>query len=193
MNFSVALSFVGTMIYLGSFTYYITLVVRGGVRPNASTWFVWAMLGILNALTYQTLSADWVKSLMAYGGCLANALTFLTALKLGRFAPLDRIDKIVAVIGVIVAIIWVINQHAPYANALVMCCVVISTAPTLRGVWIEPGREKALPWLLLGVSYIFPLVVVLLRWNQIWDLMFPVVGLIANSSVGLLSLRHQGE
>ena len=130
---------------------------------------------------------------MAYGGCLANGLTFLVALKLERFTPLERLDKIIATIRVVAAIVWVVNQHAPYANALVMCCIIISTVPTLLGVWIEPEREKPLPWLLLGLSYVFPMVVVLRRWGQIWDLMFPVVGLLANSSVGLFSLRHQGR
>lgn len=182
------LAVVGLALYLGSFAYYISLVIRGGVSPNASTWLIWAFLGFANALTYLSLSGDWIKSTNAFGGALANALTFLIALKLGRFYRLALVDKVIAIIGLVAVAVWLVNKHAPYANGLVLSCVVISTIPTLRGVWERPNREKPLPWLLLAGSFIFPLLVVILRWQQAWDLMFPLTGLLTNGSVGLISL-----
>lgn len=190
MDLSLLLAAVGLFVYLLAFAYYIRLVIRGGVNPNASTWLIWAVLGIVNALTYQSLSGDWVKSVMAYGTALTNGLTFIIAMRLGRFGRLGMMDKVLAAFGLLAVAAWLANKHTPYANMLVMICIIISTVPTLLSTWEKPSRENPVAWLMLGVSYLFPLVVVLMRWEQIWDLMFPVVGFVANSSVGLLSLRR---
>ena len=190
MDLSLLLAAVGLFVYLAAFAYYISLVIRGGVNPNASTWLIWAVLGIVNAMTYQSLSGDWVKSVMAYGTAFTNGLTFIIAMRLGRFGRLGKMDKVLAAFGLLAVVAWLVNKHTPYANMLVMGCIIISTVPTLRSTWEKPNRESPIAWLMLGISYLFPLVVVLMRWEQIWDLMFPAVGFVANSSVGLLCLRR---
>jgi len=183
------LAVVGTSLYLLGFACYIHLVIRRGVSPNASTWLIWAVLGVVNAVTYNSLSGDWVKSVMAYAGALTNGLTFVIAGVSGRFGRLSVVDKVIAAFGLLAIAVWLANKNTPYANGMVMSCFMISTVPTLRSTWREPSRENPLPWLILAVSYLFAVSVVLLRWTQMWDMMFPIVGLFDSLSVALLSLR----
>ncbi len=187
MNFTLMLSATGLAMYLIVFCWYMRLVIRGGISPNASTWLIWAVLGILNAASYQTLSGDWVKAAAAYGACLTNAATFIIALKLGRFYPLSRRDWLIAIVGLIAATLWALNPKAPYANGLVLSCIAFSAIPTLVGVWIDPSRERPIVWNLLAVSYIFQLIVIGLRWKSGWDLMFPITAMSVNLSVGITS------
>lgn len=183
------LSVAGLVVYLVPFVFYMYLVWRGRVSPNASTWSIWAFLTLLNVVTYQSLSGDWVKTVMPYASCITNGITFLIALGRRRFEPLDRFEKYILAAGLTAGVVWMADKHAPYANLLVVSCIVVSTVPTIRGVWIKPEKESSWTWLTIGMSYLFSIAVVLLRFEQGWDLVFHIVAFCMNSSVGVLALR----
>lgn len=179
-------SIVGAIAYTLSFIYYNWCILRQGLRPSQTTWAVWAVLGILNALSYSTMAGDPVKAYMAIASGVLNFSTFIAMLSLGRRAPFTPMDVLCGLLGLVAAITWASDKQAPYANQFVMLAIIISTIPTLRSVWNKPDNEAPLPWVLLSLCWLPMLVVVIARWEKAWDVIMPIVAIVVNGSVAVV-------
>ncbi len=190
MEITQAIAVIAVIIYLGTFALYNRQIITGHSKPNAATWILWAFLAILNAVTYQVMSGDWVKTIMAYGSCLTNVGTFLFALSQGRLSKLKRVDIFLLVMGLASIAVWQIKQDATHANLLLQVVLLISFLPTCIGVGKDPSCERSLPWFLFAGAYGLTISVVILRWQgQYQDLVFPINCLLMHLTVGLLALR----
>lgn len=177
-------------IYLIAFGIYNWQMIHGKNKPNAAMWTLWVILSILNAVSYQIMTGDWVKSLITYGGCVAMATTFIIALKKGKFEKLSVFDKMSLFVGLVAVTSWWVMRDATFANILLQVCIGISFIPTYRGVWHHPQNERPLPWFLFSLGYSFQILVVVTRWSgQAQDLVYPINCLILHLVVAIIALR----
>lgn len=191
MEAAKALALVSLLIYLTAFGLYIRQMIRGHSKPNPATWGMWVFIVFLNSASYSVMTGDWVKALTTYAGCLAMSVTFLFALKKGKFSRLSGFDWLLMFLGFSSILVWWVRRDAMYANLLLQVCIIVSFIPTYRGVWRNPRNERPLPWLLFSFGYIVAIVVVGLRWRgQPQDLVFPGLNIVLHAIVGLMSLRR---
>ena len=192
MEATKVLALVSLLIYLIAFGLYNRQIISGHSKPNPATWGLWVFLAFLNSASYSVMTGDWVKAMTTYAGCVAMSVTFLFALKKGKFAKLSSFDWSLMSLGFLSILIWWIKRDAMYANLLLQVSVILSFIPTYRWVWHDPRNERPLPWLLFSFGYCFAVAVVVLRWQgQPQDLAFPVLGVVLHAVVGLMSLRRQ--
>ena len=191
---STIISSVAGIIQLLAFWIYNQNSIKGKTSPNIVSWGLWAGITCLNFTSYQSMSNDWVKSILPTASSFACIFTFAVLffgknkkIKLGIF------DGIALIIGVVSVGIWFFSQSAMYANVVLQLAVLVGFIPTVRGVLKNPKNENPIPWLMWSVAYTLSSLVVFIRWHgQLNDLVYPiVVGVIMHTTITLLSLKKK--
>ncbi len=191
MEIAKVLALVSLMIYLVAFGLYNRQIITGRSKPNAAMWSLWVFLVFVNTASYRVMTGDWVKSLIAYAGCVAITGTFILSLRLGKFTRLGVFDWCCLGLGITAIGVWWIMRDVMFANFIIQASVTISFIPTYRGVWKTPHNERPVPWFLFSLCYVITFIVVVMRWQgQIQDLVFPLNNVVLHLLVGLLSLRR---
>jgi hypothetical protein len=89
--------------------------------------------------------------------------------------------------------VWKETGKATYANLLVGVILIVSFFPTLEGVWYDPTKEQALPWVLWTIAFAASTANGIRRrkeqYEVDWRLMLfvPVTMLFAHATVAALS------
>lgn len=187
MDIALYLSILATLIQLAGFGIYNRQVFQGTSTPNTATWTLWAFLTVIGASTYLFATGDAVKSVLFIATAAANVGTFLYALASGKFRRMDTWDYVAFIVGIIAGFIWWWYQSAAFANIIVTIAVGIAFFPLCRGVWKNPRVERPLPWYIWAFAYGLTTLVVILRWEDPLDLVYPVAMLVLHASVGVLA------
>lgn len=175
------------LLHVLAFVIYKKQISDGTSSPNTATWTLWVFLTLLNCASYFSISMDWVKSILPILSSLACIVTFCSALSNGKFSALEKYDSIALVFGIISALVWYIFQSASWANVILQLGVVVSFIPTYRGLIKDPFKEKSLPWFVWSSAYVLSLIVIILRWQQWQEVVYPIGGFILHFGVGLLA------
>lgn len=184
----IILSVLGGVLQLVAFAIYNKQILKGLSKPNAATWTLWMFTSTLNCITYIIMSGDVVKGFLPIASTVACIATFFYALKKGKLSKLNGWDTTVLALGLVSAVVWWIFRSATYANLILQICILVSFIPTYRTVWNDYRTEKALPWFLWSLAYVFVLVAVILRWRgQVQDLVYPINCFVLHLIVGILA------
>lgn len=191
MQVSVALSIAAGLLHIVAFVFYNKQMLQKTSCPNAATWTLWVSLTILNVTSYKSMSGDWIKAILPITSSAACILTYMFATYKGKFFWPDKWDSIVFATGAVAGLVWWYFQSATYANLILQISIAISFVPTLRGVWSNPQKEKAAPWLIWGTAYILMIAVICLRWQpgHYKDLVYPINCLVLHSLVATFAMR----
>ncbi len=180
-----------SILSIGASMWYNIDLFRGRIRPNLSSWLVWTFITVLSSTSYFIASDDPVKALFAFTNSAACAVTFGIILWRGRFSSVGRADAVAATIGVFAGLLWLVGRSAAWGNLVLQLAIVVGCIPTYRSVLRAPSSEKPGPWLLWGLTFALAVIVVLMRWSgKPLDLVYPVVGLVLYSGIGVLALRR---
>lgn len=192
MDIAPCLSIIGVFIYLGAFAVYNIDLLRGNAypAPSRATWTMWAILIVLMATSYSTMSQDWWKSLQFYGGIVANILTCIFVWTHGGTKDFNRQNWGIIAVAFTAITAWWITKDATWGNLILLLAVLVSSVPLIVNVAKNPRAEKPLPWMMFAASYALQIIVVLMRYKQIQDLGAPVGATILHLAVGLLALRQ---
>ncbi|MBU1179372.1 hypothetical protein KJ885_00320 [Patescibacteria group bacterium] len=190
MDSAKILGILAGLIQITAFILYNKGTLKKQNHPNASTWFLWAVLSTLNCVTYFIMSDDFFKSFISIVSSTACVATFFIALKTGRFSKLGKLDYVIGVIGLCAIGVWWAYRSATFGNLILQICLIISFIPIYYGLIKNDGNEKPLPWFLWTIAYSVAMAVVFLRWQgQLQDLAYPFFGILGHGGVGFLSLR----
>lgn len=181
------------LIVVGSLPYFWKLV-EGSIHPNASSWSVFAFIGVLNVVSYKKLTEGWVKSLFP----AVNTMILLTTTTLvwykGSFGSMTKTDWCCLGFGIAAVLAWWVFKKRKSAPALVQVILeigaLIGFIPTILATAHDPSKEFWLAWLLWACSFFLQFMTVKYDWKGNWvDFLFPVNRMILNATVFLLALR----
>lgn len=146
----------------------------GRIKPNATSWFMWGMGSALATWSYVALSQDWVKDILPVTCAIVCILTFVFALLQGNYQRPDMYDVFVCVLDMGILGFWFLTDSDEYTNLLFQIDAILSFVPIIKGTWKNPSNERATPWIMWSIAYSLMGVVVLMRFEKWWDLMYPV-------------------
>ncbi|MEK7159187.1 MAG: hypothetical protein AAB766_01665 [Patescibacteria group bacterium] len=190
VDITIVLGAIAGLLQLVAFVIYNKQIIHGTSQPNVATWTLWAYLTVLNVSSYAVMSNDWVKCILPAVSSAACLATFFFAAYKGKLSKLETWDSAALLIGIFAGFVWWYFSSAKYTNLILQGAAAISFAPTLRGVWKDPLKERALPWYIWSFAYVLNLIVISMRWrNQYEDLVYPVNCLILHAAVGLFARR----
>lgn len=187
---SETLAIIASLTHIVAFLVYNKQILGAKNAPNISTWAIWGLLSFFNVASYWTMSGDWAKSLLPMISSFLCVATFFVSLGRGHFATIGKYDLAALFIGVVAVAVWLWFKSATFANMLAQCCVFIGFLPTYRSVWENPKNEKALPWFIWTLAYVFGTMVVILRWQGQWqDVVYFANCIVLHLVVALLTFR----
>jgi len=154
--------------------------------PNPASWFVWAYLAVLNALSYREMSNDWVTTLQFYTGSVMCILTVLYVLAIGKFAWPEWQQWGQLVIGLF-ALVWWQKHDAGQANMIVLCAFLLSSWFTVKGVYDDPAKETPTAWVIWTLAFVLSILNLWLRSGKALAYVTPLALLVIHGSVAYLS------
>lgn len=184
------LSISAAVLHATAYAVYFVQVCGGTSVPNPASWTIWAFLSALNAITFWKGSKDALATSQFFVGMVANFSVWAYALWAGKFAPLDAISWTILVLCLIACLVWYTTRNAVYANVVVGGILLLSSIPTIIGVWQNSALERALPWYLWASAFAITSVNVPRRTDRTkprwWLLMVvPIVGIIIHGAVAV--------
>ncbi|MBW4061426.1 hypothetical protein HJC99_02550 [Candidatus Saccharibacteria bacterium] len=158
---------------------YFISTIKGQMKPQRATWFIWAVLGVTALVSQVALGGTWSVVFTAVDS-LGNILMFLLALKygVGGWNRLDKIALVIAGVGIIVSI--VVRQQL-IALVGVIVADAASASLTIRKAYLDPASEDPLAWLLVGLSAVCALIAV--GRIDVQLLIYPIYLALANFGV----------
>ena len=147
MSTGAVLGLTGAGIVAVSAVYYAVDVLRGGTRPQRTSWGVWALVGILGVASSDAGGAG-PGMYAAAVDAVACAATFLLSL-IPRYGKPGgrRLDPYLGLAAVAGVVLW---QFGPLTDAGAAICAVtcdtVALWPTLRDARHRPDLESRLSW-----------------------------------------------
>jgi hypothetical protein len=184
---------VSAILLIASGPSYLIATVKGQMKPQRATWFIWSVLGVTALASQLALGARWSLVFTAVDS-VGNIVMFLLALKygVGGWNTIDRIALLIAGLGI--AGSFLIRQ--PFVALLgVVIADAAAAGLTIRKAYLDPESEAPLAWLLVGFSAVLGLLAVGKFDLSLW--IYPIYLAIANFAVviaqrlGLMRVRHE--
>ena len=179
-----------------SYLVYFRQMIRGYSNPNPSSWFIWSLVMIMNALTYhQILIHNPIKAVTAYVAALCLISISIYALLRKRFSRIHYFDGISVFLALCTGIFWQLTNNAFLAQIALQIILVLSYIPTLYGIYKGHASEQVYSWVLVVMSYIFLVISIMLDYRGHWiELLFPLVnGILGNGLVVIFILKKKNS
>lgn len=144
------LAFTASVLSLGGSALYNLDLFRGRIKPNLSTWLIWTFITILNSSSYFAVSADGIKSLLAFSNSAATIITFGVIMWRGNFSRVTPTDIVAAIIGILAGIVWIATKSATSGNVVIQLAIVVGCLPTYRSGLARCFKRTPLAVALMG-------------------------------------------
>lgn len=156
LNFSfgdvkAVLGIIAGIIALLAYVVYVISIFRGGSKPNRATWWIWAFMGLVLALSYDFSGASntiWVP----YVEFLGPFTIALLSLKYGE-GGLDNKTDLLCLFGSIVSVtLWIIFNNPVVALVTNLAIDSFAIIPTIKKSYLRPEGEDFWAWFGTGVA-----------------------------------------
>ncbi len=136
---------------LGANIPYIIETVRGQVKPERISWFLWTLLGL--TYYFSALFADGAV-LFTFGELIGPAIIFILAIKFGVGGK-SRFDLVSLAVALIAFALLFIVEGVLVGLALALIVDGIGAVLTIRKLLIDPSSESKWFWGIGAVSGMF--------------------------------------
>ena len=157
-----------SVVMIVAYAVYNWQVVRGRSTPNAASWLVWAVAGIVSASSYFVMTVSIPKSLAVITDATLCSSVFLLALFKKKFGKLLAIDFVVLGGSILGAGIWATWGSADTANLFMQVIGLVGFLPTCVGLIRGTLQEEKMAWFLWGLAYFFASIVVVKNFDSNW-------------------------
>ncbi len=162
---------------LGANIPYIVEIVKGQVKPERVSWFLWTLLGL--TYYFSALFAEGA-TLFTFGELIGPVIILILALKFG-VGGRSKFDLISLSVALIAFILLFVVEGVLLGLLLALIVDGIGAMLTIRKLLIDPSSESKWFWGIGAISGI--LAVVSLDNYNIETLLFPVYVVILSSFI----------
>lgn len=155
---------IGAFINFCGLLSYLADTVKGKVKPNRVTWFLWTLIPFI-AFFAQIKQGVGLTSLITFtagfGPLTIFAASFINKKSFWNIRPLDIICGLISVLGVF---LWFLTNNANLAILFSIIADGAAGLPTVIKAYRAPETENYLAFLLAAVSAIITLLAI-----NTWD------------------------
>lgn len=174
-EFSVVISVAGIIPY-------VVGIVRGNVRPERTTWFVWSLILALSIWGYHSMGAD-DSVLFLVGDLIATGIVFLLSLwrGIGGWTRLDISCLVIALLGLL---LWQTSAVPSYGVCGALIADAVALVPTILKALHSPDSETPVTYAFSSLAAACGIVAV--GSCDIQLLVYPVYLFFANFTTALI-------
>lgn len=145
------LGMIAGIIAFLAYVVYVVSIFKGKSKPNRATWWIWAFMGLVLALSYKFSGAGntvWVP----YVEFLGPLTIAILSVKYGEGGLEDRTD-LFCLFGAIVSIIlWIIFNNPVVALVTNLAIDSFAIVPTIKKSYLRPEGEDFWAWFGTGLA-----------------------------------------
>ena len=178
----------GVFAVVAMYPYIRDVLRRGETKPNAVSFGLWAVLGIIAVIAQFKAGASWsvVIVILMTANCLIIAALALAGYGYREYGMLDFMCLALAILAIVG---WQLTGQPVLAIALSVVADLFAAIPTIVKAYKVPKSEHVLGWLLITIASFFGVMS-----TEILDaanLLYPVYALLMNGTI--LSLAFFGR
>lgn len=151
LNLKEGLGIIAGIIALLAYVIYIISIFRGKSKPNRATWWIWAFMGLVLALSYKFSGAEntvWVP----YVEFLGPLSIAILSVKYGEGGLKDRTD-LLCLFGVVISVIlWIVFDSPLVALITNLAIDSFAIIPTIKKSYLRPEGEDFWAWFGTGLA-----------------------------------------
>lgn len=127
---------------------YTISILRGTVKPNRISWFIWSVIGFAFWLITPD-SADQVTKMLTVIFWINPTLIFVLTLFKSEYIKPDTIEKFSLLVGLCAIVVWLIfrDNSGVLPTVIAIAADFCALLPTLRFVMSAPNEEAPLAWI----------------------------------------------
>jgi len=167
------------VLQITGYIFYSFHIFRGRTQPNASSWFMWLVGGVIEYLTFDAIGESHISTSALPLACVIGlVILFSTTLimqlraefyperhkKVSYHAP-ERSDYFLTSFDIGAGLLWVFWNVAALANFLAVSTSILSFIPIWKTTY-RHNKEDAAPWLIWCLAYSCMFVAVLFDGND---------------------------
>ncbi len=176
-----------------AYVLYNVQIFQGKSKPNAVSWSIWALLAIINAVSYGAMVDNWIAALQFFTGSVASIATFLVGVFKKSFDWPSKMEWCIFALCIIAVFVGVFFNSAASSNMIVLLAFTLSTIPTIIGVFNDPRKEKSFPWYIWTIAFAITLINIILLGKEWIAYLTPVIGLIGHGLIGVLANKKRKQ
>lgn len=145
------LGIIAGIIALLAYIVYVISILRGKSKPNRATWWIWAFMGLVLALSYKSSGAVntvWVP----YMEFLGPFIIALLSVKYGEGGLNSKTDLICLFGAILSVILWIIFDSPVVALVTNLAIDSFAIVPTIKKSYLRPEGEDFWAWFGTGVA-----------------------------------------
>jgi hypothetical protein len=156
MDVSYTFGLLAGIIALIAYGLYFKQTLGGKSTPNPATWAIWLLVGIINTITYFSVTGNNIwQSLIVIAVTFSVSIVFVYSLFRGKFSKISSMEIAIFILAVAIGIFWQITANDRISNLLLQGIYVISYIPTIFGIIRGTGKEHYVAWAAAFVAYLF--------------------------------------
>ena len=172
---------------LTGYLIYCRGLFRNEVRPNATSWGLWALGSSVTLLVYGGETSDLSKLMLPITCALCSVLVTGYSILKGRFAFPDRFDYVIAAADLTVLVLWLSMRSNEVSYVALLVDTALTFIPIIRSTAQSPTTESKAAWGMWSASYLVLIVACLVTWEGLLSLLLPIVYLALHGAVYTLA------
>ena len=151
LDIKTILGIIAGIIAFSAYIIYIVSIFRGKTKPNRATWWIWAFMGFVLALSYYYSGAEntvWVP-IVEFIGPLSIAIL---SLKYGEGGLKSKTDIICMAGALISVLLWIIFNNPVIALVTNLAIDSFAIIPTIKKSYLRPEGEDFWAWFGTGLA-----------------------------------------
>ncbi len=196
MNTSNFFGLIAGLTLLVGYILYLKQTTQNQSTPNLSSWAIWLLVGIINSITYFSITENnlW-QSLPGITSSCFELMIFTYSLFKGNFSKITKVEIIAFTLAIIIVVFWQITSNDRISNLFLQLIYIIALIPTINAIIKGTAKEYPMAWIVVIVSQIFLLISIGIDPHIDWIAFVSpiIVGILGNAIVvgSIVYKRHK--
>lgn len=158
------------------------------IKPNATSWGLWAFIATADFFSYEAMSGNMMASLTFLIDAVACVGIFIYIFVKDKVKMPKFREWVIVAFVVFAMIIWWVFQNATWANLIVCFASFLSFFPIIESVWKDRKSEKSEVWFVQTLAYFFMLMSILISKDFVRvDLVAPIMLMLLHLLVAVIA------
>lgn len=151
LDIKTVIGIIAGVVAFGAYVVYVVSILKGKTKPNRATWWIWAFMGLVLALSYKFSGADttvWVP----YVEFLGPFIIALLSIWYGEGGLKEKTDLFCLLGAITSVILWIIFNNPVIALVTNLAVDSFAIIPTIKKSYLRPEGENFWAWFGTGVA-----------------------------------------
>ena len=174
-----------------AYIYYFNDTKRSGISPNRWSWLAFTVSVLMESLTYNELSEDWVKTTLFFISASCCIVVTVLIWSMSEWGKPNWTETVCLTAAVVAAVLWLWFERAGWAHLVTLVAIPVSFWPTYQGAYHNWRSENTPAWMLWTMGDLLATAMVLLRLESLEELPYAVAEFLAHAAVWLIVSRKR--